>query len=519
MRVAIVSATLMTATAIAAAESPEAAGPRTTVRSTLAVSVLAALVPALAGLAFLGRYGWHRDELYFLAASRHLAFGYVDFPPLIAVIGRAVVVVFGTSLDALRVTTMVIGLTSVAFVALSARELGGSLRAQALAALAWATAPIALGAASLFHPTWLDLAAQTATLYLVLVAVSRPMPRLWSAVGVMAGIGLEAKYTIATLLMALVAGLALTPQRRLLRTRGPWIAAGIAFVLLLPNIAWEIHHGWPSAAFVHSQRAQTASDTPPPAYVGDAVVFLAACTALAVIGGVWMWRRSALRAFTWAAVFVMVGFGLEQGRGYYPLPALIVCVAAGAVALEQWRPAARWRRRAALTALAVSQVLVIAVAAQVVVPVRSTAGMIHSGIWKTSFFKDEIGWPEMVAQTARAWRSLPPAERAQAAILAQNYGEAGALARFGPSLGLPQPLSGHLSWQYWRPARLLQREVLTVGYDPSVLRGMCTSFRRLATIQNPYHLENEELGRIIAVCRLPQPLGDIWDSRIATDNL
>ena len=362
---------------------------------------------------------------------------------------------------------MVIGLTSVAFVALSARELGGSLRAQALAALAWATAPIALGAASLFHPTWLDLAAQTATLYLVLVAVSRPMPRLWPAVGVMAGIGLEAKYTIATLLLALVAGLALTPQRRLLRTRGPWIAAGIAFVLLLPNIAWEIHHGWPSAAFVHSQRAQTAADTPPPAYVGDAVVFLAACTALAVIGGVWMWRRPALRAFTWAAVFVVVGFGLEQGRGYYPLPALIVCVAAGAVALERWRPAARWRRRAALTAL-------------VGVPGAGDRGRGAGGgtgaidrrhdrlaaSGTTSFFKDEIGWPEMVAQTARAWRSLPPAERAQAAILAQNYGEAGALARFGPSLGLPQPLSGHLSWQYWRPARLPQREVLTVGLRP-----------------------------------------------------
>jgi len=172
----------------------------------------------------------------------------------------------------------------VAFVALSARELGGGLRAQAVAALAWATAPIALGAASLFHPTWLDLGAETATLYLVLVAVTRPMPRLWPAVGVMAGIGLEAKYTIATLLLALVAGLALTPQRRVLRTRGPWIAAGIAFVLLLPNIAWEIHHGWPSAAFAHSQRAKTAADTPPPAYVADAVVFLAACTALAVIG-------------------------------------------------------------------------------------------------------------------------------------------------------------------------------------------------------------------------------------------
>ena len=429
-------------------------------------------------------------------------------------------VVFGTSLDALRLTTMVIGLTSVAFVALSARELGGGLRAQALAALAWATAPIALGAASLFHPTWLDLAAETATLYLVLVAVTRPMPRLWPAVGVMAGVGLEAKYTIATLLLALVAGLALTPQRRVLRTRGPWIAAGIAFVLLLPNIGWEIHHGWPSAAFAHSQRAQTAADTPPPAYVADAVVFLAACTALAVIGGVWMWRRPALRAFTWAAVFVVVGFGLEQGRGYYPLPAMIVCVAAGAVALERWRPAARWRRRAR--------------------PGRSgrlpAAGdrrrRAGGGADPLDDGHDRLAasgtYPSSRTRSAgRRWSRrprerggrCPPAERAHAAILAQNYGEAGALARFGPSLGLPQPLSGHLSWQYWRPARLPQRTVLTVGYDPGTLRGMCTSYRRLATIENPYNLDNEERGRIIAVCRLPQPLGDIWDSRIASDNL
>jgi 4-amino-4-deoxy-L-arabinose transferase-like glycosyltransferase len=369
--------------------------------------VLAALVPALVGLAFLGRYGWDRDELYFLEASHHLAFGYVDFPPLTALVGRAVVVVFGTSLDALRLTTMVIGLTSVAFVALSARELGGGLRRTGACGAGLGDGADRAGSSQHLPSHLARSGAETATLYLVLVAVTRPMPRLWPAVGVMAGIGLEAKYTIVTLLLALVAGLALTPQRRVLRTRGPWIAAGIAFVLLLPNIAWEIHHGWPSAAFAHSQRAQTAADTPPPAYVADAVVFLAACSALAVIGGVWMWRRPALRAFTWAALFVVVGFGLEQGRGYYPLPAMIVCVAAGAVALERWRPAVRWRRRPVLGALVAVQLLVIAVAAQVVVPIRSTTGMIDSGIWNVSFFKDEIGWPEMVAQTARAWRSLP----------------------------------------------------------------------------------------------------------------
>ena len=178
---------------------------RTPLRTTLLVGAGAAVVPAAVGVAFLGRYGWDRDELYFLAASHHLAAGYVDYPPLIAVVGRLVVDVFGASLDALRLTTMAIALISVPVVALCARELGGGLRAQAGAALVWATAPFALGSASIFHPTMLDLAAQSVTLWLVLVAVIRPMPRLWPLVGVAAGLGLEAKYTIATLLLALFA--------------------------------------------------------------------------------------------------------------------------------------------------------------------------------------------------------------------------------------------------------------------------------------------------------------------------
>jgi 4-amino-4-deoxy-L-arabinose transferase-like glycosyltransferase len=491
----------------------------TALRSTLQVGVGAAAVPIVVSALFLGRYGWDRDELYFLAAAHHPALGYVDYPPLIALVGRAVLAVFGTSLIALRLATMAIGLTSVVVVALCARELRGGLWAQAVAALAWATAPLALGAASVFHPTWLDMAAQAATLYLVLVVVARPLPRLWPAVGIAAGIGLEAKYTIATLLAALVVGFALTPQRRVFRTRGPWLAAAIAALLVAPNVAWQVEHGWPSAAFAASQHAKTAADTPPAAYLAEAVAFLAGCALLAGIGGVWLWRRPALRPFAWAAVLVVVGFALEQGRAYYPLPALIVCVAAGSVALERWRPRARWLRRGVVAALAVIQLIVVLVAAPLVVPVRSTAGMIASGVWRSSFYKDEIGWPELVAQTARAWRSLPGSERRHAAILAQNYGEAGALSRFGPSLGLPQPLSGHLSWQYWRPARLPQRIVLTVGFDPSVLERLCASHRRLATIDNRWRLDNEERGRFVAVCRLRRPLGSLWRAQIADDRL
>lgn len=488
-------------------------------RTTLAVGVAGAMIPVAVGLPFLGRYGWHRDELYFLAASRHLAFGYVDFPPLVALLARAVVGVFGTSLDALRLATAVVGASSAVFVALCAREVGGSLKAQAGATVAWATAPLILGAASVFHPTWLDLTAQTATLYLVLVAATRPAPRAWPVVGVVAGLGLEAKYTIAMLLAGLVVGFASTRRREIFRLHGPWLAAAIAILILVPNLGWQLAHGWPSADFASSQRAQTADDTPPLTYLVQAVAFLAAGAALAVIGTVWLWRRSALRPFAVATAFVFAAWAVEQGRSYYPLPATALAVAAGAVALERWRPVRRRRKRVALAALVVLQLALLVAAAPLVVPVRTTAGMVQSGIWEDTIYKDEIGWPELVAQTARAWDSLSPAERRDGAILAGNYGEAGALAHFGPALGLPAPLSGHLSWQYWRPARLPQRILITVGYDAFPLRGMCTTFRRVATIDNRWHMGNEERGDAIAVCHLARPLGAFWDSRIARDDL
>jgi 4-amino-4-deoxy-L-arabinose transferase-like glycosyltransferase len=483
------------------------------------VGIVAAAVPVVVGLPFLGRYGWDRDELYFLAASHHLAFGYVDFPPLVALLGRAVVWVFGPSLGALRLATAVIGASSAVFVALCARELGGGVRAQAGAAVGWATAPLLLGAASIFHPTWLDLAAQTATLYLVLVAATRPAPRMWIAAGVVAGLGLEAKYTIAVLLAALLAGFAATSRREIFRSRGSWLAVAIAVLVLVPNIAWQVAHGWPSAEFSSSQRAKTADDTPPLTYLAQALAFLAAGAVVAFVGTVWMWRRSLLRPFAIAAVIVFAGFALEQGRAYYPLPAMALAVAAGAVAIERWRPARRWARPTVLAALVAFQLALAAAAGPIVLPVRTTAGMIQSGLWEDSFYKDEIGWPELTAQTARAWRSLAPAERRRAAILAQNYGEAGALAYYGPALGLPPPLSGHLSWQYWRPDALPQRTLVTVGVDPSVLRTLCTTFRRVATIENRWRLDNEERGRTIDVCRLPRPLGAIWNDRIATDEL
>jgi hypothetical protein len=486
--------------------------------ASLACGALAAIVQAAVVVPFLGRYGWDRDELYFLSAARRPTWGYVDFPPLTAWVGWLLHALFGDSLVALRLSSLAAMLVATVLVALIARELGAGVRTQAAAALVWALSPYALGAGSLFHPTWLDALCWVALLYVVLLALGRERPRLWLAAGAIAGVGLEAKYTIAILLVALLGALLGTGQRRVLRTRWPWLGLTVALALFLPNLVWQAQHGWPSVHFAASQNTKTAADTPPATYLAEQL-FLGAGIVLAAIGVAVLWRRPRLRPLALVPPLVTLFFLLERGRAYYPLPADAIAVAAGVVSLTAWLRAGSRRRLLALAPLAALHAATLALAAPIVLPVRGTASMIASGLWKQSFYKDEIGWPELADQTARAWRSLTAAERANGAVVAGNYGESSALEYYGPARGLPPVLSGHLSWQYWRPRHLPQRFVLFVGYDPSNLARLCTSWRPLATIDNRYHLDNEERGRVIAACHLKRPLGAIWNTEIATNSL
>jgi 4-amino-4-deoxy-L-arabinose transferase-like glycosyltransferase len=501
-----------------AARRDRAPGPVTPVRASLAAGAIAAVVQAAIVIPFLGRYGWDRDELYFLSAARRPTWGYVDFPPMTAWIGWLVHAAAGESLVALRATSLVATMATTVLIALMARDLGASVRVQAAAALVWVLSPYGLSGGSIFHPTWFDLLCWTALLYTLLVAIRRERPRLWLVAGAIAGIGLETKYTIAFLLGTLLVALAATRDgRRRLLTPWPWLGLVVAVLLTVPNLVWEAQHGWPSVHFFASQDSKTASDTPPATYLADQL-FLAAGLVVAVVGVVSLWRTPKLRSLALVPPLVTAFFLVERGRAYYPLPADSIAVAAGTVALAGWLRAGR-RRWAVLLPLVLLEAAVLVFALPVVLPVRSTASMVSSRVWKNSFYKDEIGWPELTAETAGAWKSLPAAVRARAAVVAENYGEASALEHFGHARGLPQVLSGHLSWQYWRPRDLPERYAMFVGFSPDRLARLCTTSRVLATIDNRWHLDNEERGRTIVFCRLRRPLGELWQREIASDTL
>jgi Dolichyl-phosphate-mannose-protein mannosyltransferase len=485
--------------------------PATSLSRALVAGAAAGLVVVVATVPFLGRYGWDRDELYFVSASRRLALGYVDFPPVTAWVVWAVRAVGGDSLDALRVVSLACGVATVMLVALIARELGGRFPAQIGAAFAWALTPLILGSASIYHPTWFDELAWVAFLYVAVRILVRPEPRLWPLLGLVAGFGLEAKYTIVFLLFSFAVGLVVF-ARDTLRTRGPWLAAGIALALLVPNLVWQAKHGWPSIDFASSQNAKAADDTSRPAFVAEQILFLGGTFAVAVIGVVWLWRRR-LRVLAIVPILVPVLFFVERGRGYYPLPADALAVAAGAVALEAWTSRRRWL---ALAALAAVQIAVLVLVAPLVWPVLKTRTMVDRSIWKQSFYKDELGWPELTASVVRAWNALPAGEREDGAVLAGNYGEASALEHYGRGR-LPLVLSGHLSWQSWRPKSLPQRYLVTVGLGEHP--AICSTSRVVARIDNRWHIANEEQGRTINTCTLRKPLGELWSTSVVRNEL
>jgi 4-amino-4-deoxy-L-arabinose transferase-like glycosyltransferase len=205
--------------------------------------VLGLVAVKVAGsMVFAGRYGWFRDELYYLASARHPQLGYVDYPPVTPMVARLVQVVAPESLVALRLTGVVAGALVVVLAALIARELDGGPRAQALAALAVVISPLFLAGNLIFGTVDLDQLDWALLLWLVARLLAGREPRLWLLAGLVLGFGLETKYTVAGLALALAAGLLLTPARRHLATRWPWLGAALAAVLLVPNLWWQAGH-------------------------------------------------------------------------------------------------------------------------------------------------------------------------------------------------------------------------------------------------------------------------------------
>jgi Dolichyl-phosphate-mannose-protein mannosyltransferase len=465
-----------------------------------------------ATMAFADRYGWHRDELYYLASARHLELGYVDYPSVTPLIARLVQVVAPDSLVALRFASVLAGALVVVLAALIARELGGGRRAQVLAAFAVVLSPMYIGANFLFETVSFDQLTWALLLWLVARALAGRDPRHWLLAGLVLGVGLQTKYTIAGLAVALAAGLLLTPARRHLSTRWPWLGAALAVVLLAPNLWWQAGHGWDSVAYTLTHRGHT--DGPAAYWLQQVFEVQPLLLPLAVAGAVWLWRSATFRALAWTAILVELLFFAIGSKSYYPAPIYALLYAAGAVWLER-SVASSLVRRAWMVAAGITTLVLVPIA----LPVLPADVMARSGLLDSrKDFAEMYGWPDLAHEVAAVSASLPPSDRQGAMILASNYGAAGALDLYGPGLGLPSVVSPHLTYYYWAPARMDPDVVIAVGYRRQDLEPLFASVTQVGTVGNSYGVANQEAGRPIFVCRSPRrPLWQAWPSLKALD--
>lgn len=458
------------------------------------------------------RYGFHRDELYYVVGGLHPAWGYVDHPPLTPLVARAATELFGLSLSGLRLFPALAGAGVVVLTGLMVRRLGGSARAEAVAMLAVLLTPLYLGANSLFQTVSFDQLWWMALLFLVVCLAAGDSPRLWLLAGLVLGLGLLTKYTIVLLALGLLGGVLLTPLRSQLRTPWPWLGALLASLLALPNLLWQLAHNVPTLTFIRNNSTAVASEQSRlDLLLEQAMLIGPAFFPLFVAGWLYYWSApgSTFRVLGWVSAVVFAAVITLNAKPYYVGPLYAALFAGGAVLADRWFDRLHGRR---FGLLVVGLMLVASPLMLVTLPVLPTAMMTRTEIYALNDdFAEMLGWPELVDAVADAAAQLTPAERQAAQILTANYGQAAALELLGAERKLPTVISGHNSYATWSADKLGAETYLVVGYSAQRLGDWCTEVQQVGTISNVWNVPNEEHGRAIFICRtLRRPFSEIW---------
>jgi hypothetical protein len=447
-----------------------------------------------------GRYGFHGDELVTLAAGRHPALGYVDGPPAVPVLARGIGLVLGDRLWPLRLAAGLVHLAVVLVTVRLAATFGGRRQAMALAALAAAFTPVFLAEGSLFRAPALDQLWWALALYLVVRLVDGADPHEWLAVGLVIGLGLQTRWSVALLAAGLAAGFAVLPEgRRHLRSRWLWLGAALALALWLPNLAWEAAHGWPAVDWWAAVRDRVrAEDGPFGLAIGQLLVAGPACAALAVAGAVWLARRARWRVLAALSAGVVVAAAVAGVPASYVGPLYVLLLAAGAVAFDGWIGVDPDRWRQVMTCLVVVALVAVPAATPVLAP--RDYGILLADV--DGDVGEEVGWPEMVDLVASVRKVLPAHEIPDLRIVTSTAGAAAALDYYGPARGVPRgtALSAEGAYGGLWPDGEPAGTILFVNFTRSELIPYCRVVGPLAIVTNRAAVPNRLLGAQISFC-------------------
>jgi Dolichyl-phosphate-mannose-protein mannosyltransferase len=419
---------------------------------------------------FNNQYGYFRDEFDYMSCGNHLAWGYVDQPPVIPFLIRICRAVLGDSLRSIRFIPALATSLLVVQTAVLAREIGGRGFALLLSAVTIVLAPQYLSNGSLLTTNCLEPNLWMGCAYFAILAIKRADPRYWLGFGVVAGLGMEEKYTIALFAFGIVVGLLATEQRRVFLNKWIWLGGFAAFLIFLPNLLWNVHYHWPFLQLMHNIRAEGRDVVLGPLdyFVQQTILIQPIAAPIWITGLIAFFlspRLKPYRVLGWSYLVCYAVLFTLHGKNYYLAPIYPILLAAGAVVIDVAlsRPRLGWLKPAIVTVVLAAGVLL----APVVVPVLSPDNFLaymkhlpfklpvmehaHERAALPQWYADQFGWNEIVAETAQAWNRLDPGERQDCGIFAQDYGQAGAIDFLGRRYGLPQSLSGHQTWWLWGP--------------------------------------------------------------------
>jgi hypothetical protein len=439
------------------------------VLSGTGILFLLAIVKALIHVPFFSEYGYFRDELYYIACSNRLAWGYVDQPPLSIAVLAVVRFMLGESLFAIRIVPAIAGAITVFITGAMAREMGGGRFAQFLAALAVLTSPVVLGnGGRYFSMNSFDLLLWAVAGYLIVLIVTRNDQKLWLLFGVVAGLGVMNKYSMGFYLVSILVAMSFTPHRKQFLSKWFWLGGLIGVAIVLPHLIWEYRNGFSTLEFMRNAANQKNTPTPPLAFfvgqlrdtgLANSIIWIVGLIFCLFGKGQKSWR---FLAFQYLLLFALMAS--QNAKSYYLTPVYPMLLAPGAVAFEKFALKSPMKfLRPVLVALMLALGLVAAPFALPVLPIDSFI-QYQYGLGMSppreergqtgdlpQYYADMFGWPEFADTVASVYRKLTPAEQKDCLIYVRNYGEAAAIEFFGRPHGLPQPACAHNNYYYWKP--------------------------------------------------------------------
>lgn len=471
------------------------------------VGIVVAVQVAVA-TALSWRYGFHRDEMYYVAAGKRLDWGYVDQPPITPLLARLSTAVFGDTPMGLRVVSTLIGAATVVLVALVARELGAGRTAQWVSAAAAALSGYVLVVTHMLSTTSVDMLIWVGLGLAVMRLLRTGDRRWWLAVGAIIGVGLANKWLIPLMVSGLAVGILVFGPRSVLRGWWLWLGVLVALVIFAPVLVWQGQHHFPLLTVASGISADDGPENRI-TFVPLQLAYLSPVLVPVWITGIrQMWRLPWGRAFAVAYPVVCVELLVLGGKPYYSLPLLLLLVPAGMEPTLRWLSQSRVRRGVTGTLAAIGVVASLIIGMPVL-----PASALNPLLGLNKEQGEQYGWPELTATVARAWQEIPADQRATAVIFVASYGETSAIEHYGPEHGLPRPYSGHMSYADWgAPPDTMTGPVLLVGYpSDSDVHGYLPGCHVVATIDNGIGLKNEEQGKVVSLCPTPgQPWSRIW---------